>query len=103
MADQLTKTHFENKEGSVFKAKAGSASLDLKLVECRSHDQEHTEGFTLLFEGPEDQEMPQGTFALHHDEVGEHEVFLTPVQADPHSTEVIHYEAVFNRVKEKGE
>jgi hypothetical protein len=38
---------------------------------------------------------------VSHDDVGEHDVFLVPVKADLHATEVVHYEAVFQRLKDK--
>lgn len=103
MAVQEKHAQFKGKEGSTFVASRDDDSVELKLVEVAEHDQEHIKGFTLLFEGPEDQPLSQGVIRVAHDDAGEHDIFVTPVQADPHATEVIHYEAVFSEVKDKKE
>jgi hypothetical protein len=103
MAVQEKHAQFEGNEGSTFAASKDDESVDLKLVEVVEHDQEQMRGFTLLFEGPADNPLSQGLIRVAHDAAGEHDLFVTPVQADPHATDVIHYEAVFNELKDKEE
>lgn len=101
MADQLEHAHFEGKEGESFTAKAEEDSLNVKLVGVSEREDEHTKGFSLLFEGPAETQLRQGLYTVAHDDVGEHEIFLVPVMADPMNPDVVHYEAVFNRLKDE--
>ena len=39
----------------------------------------YREGFSLLFEGPDDPLLGQGTWPLHHPQLGRLELFLVPV------------------------
>lgn len=100
MADQLEHKHFEGKEGEGFVAKSDDASLDVKLVEVTQREDDHTHGFSLLFEGPAETQLQQGLYTVQHDDVGAHDIFLVPVAAAPNQADVVHYEAVFNRLKD---
>lgn len=102
MSDSIAHEHFDGKTGETFTATGDDSSLDLTLVEATPHEDDHTTGFTLLFEGPAETQLRQGVYSLSHDEVGNHEIFLVPVQAAPSSPEAIHYEAVFKHLKEEG-
>lgn len=55
------------------------------------------EQFSIVFRGPLDSFLQQGTRLLSHNEMGEFDLFLVPVKQDAES---FHYEAVFNRVRE---
>ena len=48
--------------------------------------------FSLLFRGPLDPALPQGTYRLGHPRLGEMEIFLVPLGPD---TEGMQYEAAF--------
>lgn len=50
------------------------------------------EPFSLIFRGPSDQTLPQGTHRLEHDKLGSLELFLVPVGPDEDG---MLYEAVF--------
>jgi hypothetical protein len=50
--------------------------------------------FTLLFQGPPQNFLPQATYRLRHEQLGELDIFLVPVGQDKSG---FHYEAVFNR------
>ncbi|WP_022835267.1 DUF6916 family protein [Salisaeta longa] len=101
MSDTVSHEHFEGKTGETFTATGNDASLDITLAEAIFHEDEHTTGFTLLFEGAADTQLEQGMYTLTHDEAGRHEIFLVPVQASPSEPEKVHYEAVFKHLKEK--
>lgn len=49
--------------------------------------------FALLFRGPLQPPLPQGTYALRHPTRGPLDIFLVPVGAD---TQGLQYEAIFN-------
>ncbi|MCP4114868.1 MAG: hypothetical protein GY737_05580 [Desulfobacteraceae bacterium] len=74
--------------------------VELELVEIEDKSTDKTEGFSLIFKGPagEDSLLPDDTHAIRHPEMGEWEMFMGPI--DPENKEGIHYEAVFNRLKE---
>jgi hypothetical protein len=53
------------------------------------------EGFSLIFAGPGDRLLPQGTYRLEHDEKGRFDLFIVPVGRGP---DTIQYQAIFNRL-----
>ncbi len=53
------------------------------------------EVFSLMFRGPADRFLPQKTYRLKHDRLGEFDLFLVPVEQDK---EEFIYEAAFNRL-----
>jgi len=84
----------------------GRPTVTLELVEMsnregRSCDMNGAsmsgESFSLLFRGPGDCLLPQGSHRFSHAEIGHFEMFITPVVSrDP---DHITYEAIFNRLK----
>ena len=82
--------------------------VEMTLIDIEAHPAATPEGgkgeqprtaFSLLFAGPADRPMPCGIYRITHEGAGEHEVFLSPVRIsphDPHFTEGLHYEVVFN-------
>jgi hypothetical protein len=54
------------------------------------------ESFMLLFHGPSDRMLPQGTYAFTHDELGRFDLFIVPIGQAPG---VFQYQAVFNRAR----
>ena len=83
--------------------------LDLELVEVAEKNTEDTEGFSLIFHGPENQLLPQKIYNLQNETEGDLSMFLVPVGersegegADRKVTGYI-YEAIFNFLKKKGE
>ena len=53
------------------------------------------ESFSIIFRGPVDRLLPQGTYTLAHDRLGAQEIFIVPIARDEQG---ISYEAVFNRL-----
>lgn len=53
--------------------------------------------FSVLFRGPGDRFVPQGTYAVSHPEFGSADLFLVPVGVTP---EGYQYEAFFNQLLE---
>jgi len=56
----------------------------------------HQERFAIVFRGPKEPLLPQGSYRFEHDEMGEFILFIVPVRQDD---EGIYYEAVFNRMR----
>ena len=52
--------------------------------------------FSLLFQGPHDRLLPQGTYQFDHDQIGSFPLFIVPVGA---AKSGLQYEAVFNRLE----
>lgn len=80
----------------------GLRDTDLALVlsGAREHDQAGGRGpdgrqrrqFSLHFDGPLDQALPQGTYVLHHESLGDLDVFLVPLGP---ADDTMRYEAAF--------
>lgn len=100
MLDPLTSTTFGPAVGQSFtvELEAGAPDVELmldRLVELPSTpDAQRTQPFTLTFLGPAGQHLPQGTYRLHCDGLGELDVFLVPL--GPLADGRHQYEAVFN-------
>ena len=88
--------------GTPFRTQLGAAeTVDLELVEATAPpvsasrpDTRRVETFSLLFQGPGDRFLPQQIYHLHHDGLGEFDLFLAPIGRTP---KVYRYEAVVNR------
>ncbi len=58
------------------------------------------ERFSILFRGPRERPLPQGTYAFEHPRLGPFPLFIVPVGADH---EGMRYEAVFTRLPRPAE
>src|SRR5215216_6464724 len=58
----------------------------------------HQEEFAIVFRGPSDMFLGQGSRYFTHDQMGQFELFIVPIRQDEHG---IHYEAIFNRLREQ--
>jgi hypothetical protein len=56
--------------------------------------------FSIIFRGPCDPLLPQQTYYITHEDLGEHGVFLVPICRDGDG---VLYEAIFSRLTEPGE
>ena len=86
---------FRAAEGDAFAVRGpDGAPLELVLAEVRSLGPGYRDGeaFALLFRGPADPVLPQATYALAHDRLGELEIFIVPVAR---GGEGASYEAIF--------
>jgi len=57
----------------------------------------YQERFTIIFRGPTQPLLPQGSYRFEHDEMGEFILFIVPLRQDENGTS---YEAVFNRTRQ---
>jgi hypothetical protein len=54
------------------------------------------ERFSIVFRGPHERVLPQGTYQMRHERLGAFDLFLVPVSRDQGG---VYYEAVFNRLR----
>jgi hypothetical protein len=74
-----------------------STVIEMELIEAT--DEETTpkqERFSLIFRGPEQPYLPQGTYRIEHDKMETLNLFLVPIGKED---DCFHYQAVFNRVR----
>ena len=77
--------------------------VELELAELvefptLTHSRSDVERFSLFFYGPNDFFLPQGTYRLAHERLGEHDIFITAVGQEPRG---YRYEAVFSYFKDE--
>ena len=103
MAAILTEDEFSKHVNTTFRAGIDTQTqVDLKLVEVKGYAkklEEHSgmERFSAIFKGPVEPYLPQTTYTLQHDQMGEFEIFLVPLSRDEDG---FRYEAVFNYFKQ---
>ena len=98
MSTNLTHEEFSKHVGSEFKVIASDGELTLTLTEAKAYmpgenEQDGMERFSAFFDGPADSLLPQQTYQLRHEEMGEFDIFLTPIRRNE---KAVRYEAVFN-------
>ena len=101
MSTNLTEQEFSKHAGSEFQTTAGEREINLTLAEVKAYtplesEQPGMERFSAFFDGPPDLVLPQRTYPLRHEKMGEFDIFLTPIGADANH---VRYEAVFNYYK----
>jgi hypothetical protein len=94
--DLVTAADFQPHAGSSFVVKLPGGSFPVELVEVTEQPQ-HARGgrtpFSLVFRGPAQPIISQGTYLFSHDVLGEASIFIVPIQPDSLGSR---YEAVFN-------
>lgn len=96
MLESFTVETFGDRVGERFRMRVDDATeVEVELTEV-SRLREGAEGrrasFSIVLRGPAEPVLPQGTYRLEHDELGEFDLFLVPVGPDD---EGMRYEAVF--------
>jgi uncharacterized protein DUF6916 len=95
-APTLSANDFAPHVDSPFVIEHAEGSLETDLAEVRELDalgKEFRRPFTLLFRGPQEPLLPQDTYQIKHEELGELEIFVVPVESGEEGTV---YQAVFN-------
>lgn len=99
MPEQHTQADFSRQLNTNFRVLAESPRpVDLELIEVtgwttQPEEQQGMERFSILFRGPSDIFVPQQTYRLAHETMGELDVFLVPVGRE---SDGFRYQAVFN-------
>jgi len=97
MWEELTQPLFAGLQDACFQMTAeGSDSIEVVLTEVSDlRTTPRQEEFSIVFSGPAEPALPQGTYRLEHQETGPTELFLVPVGGDANG---MRYEAVMNRL-----
>ena len=107
MLENLTYATFAGRLGDMFRAHAGPEGVvTLELVQATDLGSgsdvaggESVPGqggrFSILFQGPRDRLLPQGTYQFEHEQMGSFPLFIVPGTSGPHG---LHYEALFNHL-----
>ena len=101
--DQLSYSSFSDIIGESFLVQIDSAeTMNAELIEATDHtaaaankDANHQECFSILFRGPLERPVDQGTYTFNHRRFGDIALFIVPVGMDDNGR---HYEAVVNRL-----
>ena len=94
----LTEKEFSKHVGTKFHTRLGDREVDLTLAEVKSYmptaaEQGKMERFSVFFDGPADSFLPQQSLEMHHEAMGDFDIFLVPISNEGN---VLRYEAVFN-------
>lgn len=108
MPETLSKESFAEHLNTKFRVLLGTENareVELELAEIAefptlTHSRSDVERFSLYFYGPGDFFLPQSTYRLAHERMGEHDIFLVPVAHEPRG---LRYEAVFSYYKKSEE
>jgi hypothetical protein len=100
MSKVLEKSHFDPHLNTTFSVHPESGEkVDIELVKIDEHKTPHTEGFSLIFRGPNDKPFGQSSHKVKHPKMGEIDLFLAPIAYN--KFDGMYYQAVFNRLIEK--
>ena len=106
MPANLTEESFAENLHTKFRVRAEAPRpVELELTEVKGypagpHEHQGMVRFSLYLCGPGDAYLPQHTYTLEHERMGELDLFLVPVGRDERG---FRYEAVFNYFKEGDE
>ena len=100
MAD-LTEAEFSRHLNTDFDLSFGDEQLQLRLVAVKvylpqPHEHEGMERFSAYFQGSLDRYLPQRMYRMTHEQMGEMDIFLVPIEK---TEQGFRYEAVFNYFK----
>jgi hypothetical protein len=97
VSELLTKEAFAENLNTKFRIpmqSSSAAELELiEVVEARSTSRQQQ--FSVFFRGPSEYLLPQATYHMEHEKMGEMDLFIVPVGREQ---EGFRYEAVFNYV-----
>lgn len=100
METSLTHAEFTQNANTKFQIPIDEQnSVELELVqvsEVKLFPQQ--EQFAIVFRGPLNAFLGQGTRLFRHEKMGEFELFVVPISKDAQG---VYYEAVFNRLREQ--
>ena len=107
MPEIFNQEAFKNLLGTKFRVLLddveGAPEVELELDEVApfptlSHSRSDVGRFSVYFYGPGDFFLPQRTYRLEHEQLGESDIFLVPVARDQRG---YRYEAVFSQFKDE--
>lgn len=98
--DNLSQNVFRENLNTRFDVSHGEAeTVELELIECNDlGSTPKQEQFSIVFRGPLQPFLPQMTYEMKNENLGDVFIFIVPVRRD---SEFMYYEAVFNRFIEQ--
>jgi len=98
--EELTESMVRSHLNTKFSIPFAERNVELELVEVVGAENglpeiEGVERFSIYFVGPGDFYLPQSTYRMEHDQLGQLEMFIVPVGKEQRG---YRYEAVFNRL-----
>ena len=95
--EDLTKENLSENVNTKFRVRLEEGkAVELELAEVKVHlSSPRQEMFSIFFRGAHDFFLPQSTYHLEHERLGESDIFLVPVGRDENG---FLYEALFNRL-----
>ena len=99
MSEILTKEAFAENLNTKFLISLGNShTAELELIEVLgTMSTPRQEQFSIFFRGPLDYLLPQRTYHMEHEKLGEVDIFVVPVGR---AEDGFRYEAVFNYVRQ---
>ncbi|HKG15988.1 MAG TPA: hypothetical protein VKB12_21890 [Pyrinomonadaceae bacterium] len=106
MPEKLNEEDFRKHLGTKFRVLLeveGAPEIELELDEVAPfptlpHSGSDVERFSIYFYGPGNFHLPQRTYRLAHEQLGEQEIFLVPVAQNQRG---FRYEAIFSYFKDE--
>ena len=100
MTEQITRDQFASTNGQNYRLNA-EKPIDVKLVEVTEKKDcgGGFESFSLLFAGDENEVVPQSTYKIQNETIGQTEIFLSPVHYPQGENGKAYYQAVFSHKK----
>lgn len=102
MSELPTRDDFAKQLNTKFRVEISAeqtAEMELtEVTELRKHSRH--EYFALIFLAPEDTPPIQRLYKMHHDALGEQDIFLAPISRDERG---VRFEAVFNLLVSAGD
>lgn len=80
MIAEMTAEHFERLDGQTFTVTSVEPAQQLRLIEVLRKGKGERKGgsFSVLWQSDNDQVLPQGSYVMANDELGEVEIFIVP-------------------------
>ena len=97
LSEKLTKAAFSEHVNTKFRIldKETPTVIEAQLVDVEERgSSKEIQQFSLLFKGPKEPLLPQKTYSIEHESMGDFDLFIVPIAADETSAS---YEAVFSR------
>lgn len=82
MTDKITHENFSGHLNALFRIEVEETSLELELVEVevgKPIDASLRDPFTLIFQGPKDSILAEGSHNLSNDDAGSFELYIIPI------------------------
>ncbi len=82
MAEKISHENFSGHLNALFRVEVAETSLELELVEVevgKPIDASLRDPFTLIFQGPKDSILAEGSHNLSNDDAGSFELYIIPI------------------------